>query len=529
MFDSMSFRAAFSSVINSDFVYFDNAATAQKPDFMVKALSDYYSSALGSAGRGQNPLSEKASAAYAAARRSVMRFIGAAKPTEIIFTTGATDSLNMLAASYRRRLTKKSNIVISALEHNANYLPWKNACEEAGAELRIIELLADGSLDMDAARRLIDENTLLLSVTAASNLTGRLTDVRALCDMAHEAGAAAAVDASQYVPHIAPDVNVFDCDYLVFSAHKVYGSEGLGVLYCRESLLDTLAPFRYGGGMAEEHGGNITPLPSPERFEAGTHHVAGAVAFAATLDFLSGFDAGEKLAYTRSFSDYVYSSLSAGRGINFIGHSRENLPVLSLTFEGVSPSDIDLMLSMRGFCLRSGKHCAFLPVSRLAAGEKLFAYPFSGYWKDVGTISSLWEANMDLLGDKPELDLSDESWRIFARHSASAPQFVGARAQVENSYITEGCEIYGTVKNSVVGPGVRVMHGAVVEDSVLMGDATVQPGAVIRYTILDTGVTVGAGATVGADRASGAAITVVGEDVTIDSGATVQPGAMLSE
>lgn len=155
-----------------------------------------------------------------------MRFIDAAKPSEIIFTTGATDSLNMLAASYRRRLTKKSNIVISALEHNANYLPWKNACEEAGAELRIIELLADGSLDMDAARRLIDENTILLSVTAASNLTGRLTDVRALCDMAHEAGAAAAVDASQYVPHIAPDVNVFDCDYLVFSAHKVYGPEG---------------------------------------------------------------------------------------------------------------------------------------------------------------------------------------------------------------------------------------------------------------------------------------------------------------
>lgn len=194
MFDSMSFRAAFSSVINSDFVYFDNAATAQKPDCMVKALSDYYGSALGSAGRGQNPLSEKASAAYAAARRSVMRFIGAAKPSEIIFTTGATDSLNMLAASYRRRLTKKSNIVISALEHNANYLPWKNAC----AELRIIELLADGSLDMDAARRLIDENTILLSVTAASNLTGRLTDVRALCDMAHEAGAAAAVDVSLY-------------------------------------------------------------------------------------------------------------------------------------------------------------------------------------------------------------------------------------------------------------------------------------------------------------------------------------------
>ncbi len=165
----------------------------------------------------------------------------------------------------------------------------------------------------------------------------------------------------------------------------------------------------------------------------------------------------------------------------------------------------------------------------LAAGEKMFAYPFSGYWKDVGTISSLWEANMDLLGEKPVLDLSDDSWRIFARHSADAPQFVGARARVENSYITEGCEIYGTVKNSVVGPGVKILHGAYVEDSVLMGDAVIQAGATVKYAMLDTGVTVGAGATVGADRASGAAIAVIGEDVNVPSGATVEPGAMLSD
>ena len=165
----------------------------------------------------------------------------------------------------------------------------------------------------------------------------------------------------------------------------------------------------------------------------------------------------------------------------------------------------------------------------LAAGEKMFAYPFEGYWKDVGTISSLWEANMDLLGDKPVLDLSGNDWRIFARHSASAPQFVGARATIENSYITEGCEIYGTVKNSVVGPGVKVMAGAYVEDCVLMGDCVIEAGATVQYAIIDSDVVIGAGATVGAPRATGAEIAVVGENITIAAGATVEPGAMLSE
>ena len=165
----------------------------------------------------------------------------------------------------------------------------------------------------------------------------------------------------------------------------------------------------------------------------------------------------------------------------------------------------------------------------LAAGEKMYAYPFEGYWKDVGTISSLWEANMDLLGDKPVLDLSGDDWRIFARHSASAPQFVGNRASIENSYITEGCEIYGTVKNSVVGPGVKIMAGAYVEDCVLMGDCTIEADATVRYSIIDSDVTIGAGATVGAARAEGAEIAVIGEKITIAAGATVEPGAMLSE
>ena len=165
----------------------------------------------------------------------------------------------------------------------------------------------------------------------------------------------------------------------------------------------------------------------------------------------------------------------------------------------------------------------------LAAGEKMYAYPFSGYWKDVGTISSLWEANMDLLGSKPVLDLSGEDWRIFARHYADAPQYVGSHAQIENCYITEGCEINGTVKNCVIGPGVKIMSDAYVEDSVLMGDTVIGAGAMVKYAILDTGVTVGVGAVVGASRESGAAIAVIGEDVTIEAGATVEPGAMLSE
>ena len=165
----------------------------------------------------------------------------------------------------------------------------------------------------------------------------------------------------------------------------------------------------------------------------------------------------------------------------------------------------------------------------LAAGEKMFAYPFEGYWKDVGTISSLWEANMDLIGQPPVLDLSGNDWRIFARHSASAPQFVGENATIENCYITEGCQIYGTVKNSVIGPGVKIMEGATVEDCVLMGDCVIEANATVQYAIIDSDVTIGADATVGAPRASGAEIAVVGENITIPAGAVVEPGAMLSE
>ena len=165
----------------------------------------------------------------------------------------------------------------------------------------------------------------------------------------------------------------------------------------------------------------------------------------------------------------------------------------------------------------------------LAAGEKMFAYPFEGYWKDVGTISSLWEANMDLLGENPELNLGDESWRIYARHHASAPQFVGKDAVIENSNITEGCEIYGTVRNCVVGTGVKVEKGAVVTDSVLMGDSVIGERAVVSYAIVDTGVTIGKGAVIGEDKATAKGIAVIGEDVTIEDGARVEAGTMIPE
>ena len=165
----------------------------------------------------------------------------------------------------------------------------------------------------------------------------------------------------------------------------------------------------------------------------------------------------------------------------------------------------------------------------LAAGEKMFAYPFEGYWKDVGTISSLWEANMDLLGENPELNLGDESWRIYARHQALAPQFVGKDAVIENCNITEGCEIYGTVRNCVVGAGVKIEKGAVVTDSVLMGDAVIGEGAVVSYAIIDTGVTIGKGAVIGEDKATAKGIAVIGEDVTVEDSARVEAGAMIPE
>ena len=165
----------------------------------------------------------------------------------------------------------------------------------------------------------------------------------------------------------------------------------------------------------------------------------------------------------------------------------------------------------------------------LAAGEKMYAYPFEGYWKDVGTISSLWEANMDLLGSDPVLDLNDDEWRIYSRHTAEGPQFVGPNAKIENCYITEGCEINGEVKNCIIGAGVKVMEGACVSDSVLMGDSVIEKGATVRRAIIDTGVTVGMGATVGAVRKDSSKITVIGEDVAINNGSVVEDGAMVSD
>lgn len=372
MFDFRTFRTSFSSVDSSEYICFDNAATTQKPDCMIHALSSYYGEALGSAGRGQSPLSERASEAYFAARTKVMRFIGAQAPEEIIFTYGATDALNMLANSFRGKLNPQKNIVISSLEHNANYLPWKHICDMTGAELRIIEPGENGIPDVAHAAHLIDENTLLLSVTAASNVTGGVTDTKALCALAHKAGAQAAIDASQLIAHSKIDINDINCDYLVFSAHKVYGPEGLGVLYRRSSLPDKLEPFRFGGGMAEEkNAGGISILGLPEGAEAGTHNTAGAVAFAAVADFLSLFDSKERLAYTRSLADFIYSELSALDGISFVGYHAKNLPVMSMVFDGFSPSDADIYLAMRKICVRSGKHCAFLPVSHLAPGGTL--------------------------------------------------------------------------------------------------------------------------------------------------------------
>lgn len=372
MFDCQSFRNAFSSVSNSDFICFDNAATAQKPDCMVRALSSYYGTALGSAGRGQSPLSEKATTAYRDARNSILRFIGATSPEEVIFTYGATDSLNMLAGFFRDKAGPDKNIVISALEHNANYLPWKHLCETTGAQLRIIELDKNGVPDITHASRLLDNNTLLLSVTAASNLTGGIPDAKALCALAHRVGALAAIDASQLIPHTKIDVKDLDCDYLAFSAHKVYGPEGLGILYRRAMLGNTPAPFRFGGGMAEEESdGNIRSRELPDGAEAGTHHTAAASAFATVIEFLSQFDHAEMLAYTRSLSRFIHSELSRVEGIRFIGYQEDNLPVLSMVFDDRAPADIDMYLALRKICARSGKHCAFLPISRLAKGGTL--------------------------------------------------------------------------------------------------------------------------------------------------------------
>jgi cysteine desulfurase / selenocysteine lyase len=341
-------------------VYLDNAATSQKPRPVIDAISRFYGCDNANIHRGLHYLSEHATAAFDAAREKVARFLGAGSAREIVFTRGTTEAINLVAQSWARtNLRPGDEILVTAMEHHANLVPWQLVCEQTGAAFRAIPITDRGELDLDAFERMITDRTRLLAVGHVSNALGTVNPVRELAARAHARGALVLVDGAQSAPHLRVDVSELGCDFFACSAHKLFGPTGVGVLYGRKAILDAMPPWQAGGDMIERVTlERSTWAQPPARFEAGTPPIAEVIGLAAAIDYVEtvGRDAiarweGELLARA---TDLV----GALPGVRLIGTAREKAGVLSFVLEGIHPHDVGTVLDDEGVAVRAGHHCA---------------------------------------------------------------------------------------------------------------------------------------------------------------------------
>ena len=341
-------------------VYLDNAATTQKPQAVIDRLVRYYSEENSNVHRGVHYLSEVATAAYEASRTTVKRFINAHDEKEIVFTRGTTESINLVASSWgRRNLRRDDEVLITAIEHHSNIVPWQLLCEETGAKLRIVPVNDSGELILDEYANLLTPRVKLVAFGHASNALGTINPVKRMIAMAHENGSVVLVDGAQGVPHLTVDVQDLDCDFYAFSAHKVYGPTGIGVLYGKQALLDAMPPYQGGGDMILSVSFEKTTYNAlPYKFEAGTPNIAGAIGLGAALDYLSAIGLSDIAAHEQDLLHYATSRLGEIDGLRIIGTASEKASVISFTLEGVHPHDIGTILDQEGIAVRTGHHCA---------------------------------------------------------------------------------------------------------------------------------------------------------------------------
>jgi cysteine desulfurase/selenocysteine lyase len=344
-------------------VYLDNAATSQKPQLVIETLQKYYSLENANIHRGIHFLSERATQAYEDARAKVRGFLNAAESREIIFVRGTTEGINLVAQSYGRKfIGEEDEIILSAMEHHSNIVPWQILCEQVGARLRIIPMNDDGELLIDEYERLLSDRTKLVAVTHLSNALGTINPVKQIIQIAHRRGVPVLVDGAQAAPHLEVDVRDLDCDFYAFSGHKLYGPTGVGVLYGRASLLDAMPPYQGGGDMIrsvtfEKTLYNVLPY----KFEAGTPNIAGGIGLGAAIDYLSQVGLDLVAAYERELLDYATDAVSTITGVRIIGTAKEKAGVLSFVLDGVHAHDIGTILDQEGIAIRTGHHCA-MPV-----------------------------------------------------------------------------------------------------------------------------------------------------------------------
>ena len=348
-------------------VYLDNAATTQKPRAVLDALIAYYSEDNANVHRGVHLLSERATQAFEDARVTVQRFINAASAHEIVFTRNATEGINLVAQTFgRTRLGPGDEVVISAMEHHSNIVPWQMVCEEKGASLRVIPITDEGALRLEEYERLLGSHTKLVSIVHLSNVLGTINPVQQMIATAHRRGVPVLIDGSQATHHMTVDVQALDADFYVFTGHKLYGPTGIGVLYGKERLLEEMPPYQGGGDMIKSVTFEKTTYNAlPYKFEAGTPNIAGAIGLAAAVDYVTGIGLDRISAHERELLAHGTAALSGVPGLTLVGTAAEKSSVLSFVMDGVHPHDIGTVVDQEGVAIRTGHHCAQPLMQRL--------------------------------------------------------------------------------------------------------------------------------------------------------------------
>ena len=342
-----------------DLVYFDNAATSQTPKQVIDVIVDYYSRLNSNIHRGVHKLSQEATDAYEKARIKIQKHFNVAEPYEIIFTAGTTESINLIASGYSELLNSEDELIISAMEHHSNIVPWQMLCEKTGAHLKVIPMTLEGTLNMEAYDNLLCSKTKLVFVNHVSNALGTVNPIDKIINKAHGYGARVLIDGAQACPHIKSDLQTLDVDFYVTSAHKLCGPTGVGMLYGKTELLKALPPYQGGGEMiATVTFEKTTYADLPHKFEAGTPNIAGGIAFGAALDYMNaiGFDAIEK--YENELLNYGTTALKKIDGMKIYGEAHDKTAVISFNVGQIHPYDLGSILDQLGIAVRTGHHCA---------------------------------------------------------------------------------------------------------------------------------------------------------------------------
>lgn len=389
-FDPVAIRRQF-AILNREMAWLDNAATTQRPEPVLMAMDEFHRRHNANTRRSVHRLGAEATAAYEGARETVATFIGAASPEEVVFTSGTTAGINLVASGLARlEIGPGDEVWVSALEHHSNWVPWMKVAQAMGANLKVIPLTPEGRLDLEAFRQgLRARRTKWVAVAWVSNVLGAVNDVRAICDAAHEAGARVLVDGAQGVAHLRADVAAMDCDFFAFSGHKMFGPMGVGALWGRRTLLDQMEPLLYGGEMVSRvEDLTATWAEVPHRFEGGTANASGAVGLAAAVDWLKGLPAGAH-AHVEQLARQAADGLAAMKGVRVWGPTEGRVSLASFSVKGVHAHDVAQVLDGRGIAVRAGHMCA-QPLMRRLGIESAVRASFAPY-NTAGEVRRLLE------------------------------------------------------------------------------------------------------------------------------------------